>query len=137
VAAAEARVAERRVAELGVKLTRLQEVFKERIAAFREACYVLFGYRVEMTSEPGGGGAEGGAEPAVVFSLRPRHSDTARSTLTFRFKPPYKPRDMEMIPSDFSRRHQTEVDTFVGRFKSISAFTANLTMELFQQQTQC
>jgi hypothetical protein len=29
-----------------------------------------------------------------------------------------------------------EVDTFVRRFKSVPAFTANLTMDLFQRQTQ-
>lgn len=32
---------------------------------------------------------------------------------------------------------QREVDTFVDRFRSIPAFTANLTLEHFQKQTQC
>lgn len=36
-----------------------------------------------------------------------------------------------------SSRLQREVDTFVGRFNSIPALLANLTMELFQKQTQC
>jgi len=31
----------------------------------------------------------------------------------------------------------TQVDTFVNKFKSIPAFTANLTMEGFQKATQC
>ena len=36
-----------------------------------------------------------------------------------------------------SARLAREVETFVDRFRSIPAFTANLTMELFQKQTQC
>lgn len=47
------------------------------------------------------------------------------------------PSAMELVPNDFSKQMQREVETFVQRFKSIPAFTANLTMELFNRQTQC
>ena len=40
------------------------------------------------------------------------------------------------MPSDFSKLHQREVDTFIVRFKNVAAFTANLTMDLFQKETQ-
>ncbi len=44
---------------------------------------------------------------------------------------------MELLPNDFvAKRLRQEVDTFIGRFKSIPAFTANLTMENFQKHTQ-
>jgi len=36
-----------------------------------------------------------------------------------------------------SNRLAREVETFIDRFRSVPAFTANLTMELFQKQTQC
>lgn len=36
-----------------------------------------------------------------------------------------------------SNRLSREVETFIDRFRSVPAFTANLTMELFQKQTQC
>ncbi len=36
-----------------------------------------------------------------------------------------------------SARLQREVETFIDRFRSIPAFTANLTMDYFQKQTQC
>ena len=36
-----------------------------------------------------------------------------------------------------SARLSREVETFIDRFRSVPAFTANLTMELFQKQTQC
>lgn len=34
-----------RLSELEKTMVRLKEVTKERIVAFREACYALFGYR--------------------------------------------------------------------------------------------
>ncbi len=46
---------------------------------------------------------------------------------------------MEMLDTPFTTQpsRQQEVQTFIGKFRSIPAFTANLTMELFQKQTQC
>jgi hypothetical protein len=46
---------------------------------------------------------------------------------------------MEMLDTPFTAQphRQHEVQTFIHKFKSIPAFTANLTMELFQKQTQC
>ena len=45
---------------------------------------------------------------------------------------------MVLVPTDFSSSQLArEVETFIDRFKSIPAFTANLTMEYFQKQTQC
>lgn len=53
---------------------RLREVFKERIDAFREACFALFGYRIDMVSEATAAGAGVGAAPSYV-TLRPQHAD--------------------------------------------------------------
>lgn len=46
---------------------------------------------------------------------------------------------MEILETPFTAEpsRQREVQTFVHKFRSIPAFTANLTMELFQKQTQC
>lgn len=45
---------------------------------------------------------------------------------------------MELVPNAFTQgRAAREVETFVRKFNSIPAFTANLTMEGFQRQTQC
>ena len=46
---------------------------------------------------------------------------------------------MEMLDTPFTTQpsRQQEVQTFISKFRSIPAFTANLTMELFQKQTQC
>ncbi len=44
---------------------------------------------------------------------------------------------MELLPNEHvTKRLKQEVATFIGRFHSIPAFTANLTMENFQKHTQ-
>ena len=45
---------------------------------------------------------------------------------------------MELLPNEYvTKRLKRDVETFIGRFKSIPAFTANLTMENFQKNTHC
>ncbi|KAJ9514601.1 hypothetical protein QJQ45_016348 [Haematococcus lacustris] len=162
---AEIAVLKHKVAEADKASARLKEVFKERAAAFREAVYLLFGYRMELTSEATA--ARNAANAPTTITLRPQHADDAQAVLLFRSLPHpqvvlatllllpllalvstwccgdggaryTKERGMEMVATPFtSTRLAREVDTFVNRFRSIPALTANLTMELFQKQTQC
>ena len=39
------------VSELEKRESRLKEVFKTQVSNFREACFCLFGYRVDMASQ--------------------------------------------------------------------------------------
>lgn len=39
------------ISELEKRESRLKEVFKTQVSNFREACYCLFGYRVDMASQ--------------------------------------------------------------------------------------
>ena len=41
------------MAELERREARLKEVFTAQVANFREACYCLFGYRLDMASQVG------------------------------------------------------------------------------------
>jgi hypothetical protein len=62
-----------------------------------------------------------------------QHGDE-RMQLLFSMKP--KGTGMDLLPSEYvAKRLKTEVETFIVRFKSIPAFTANLTMENFQKHT--
>ena len=67
--------------------------------------------------------------------LKPQHGEEGdASQLAFRL---LRDGRMVLIPTAYTtRRLAREVETFVDRFKSIPALTANLTMELFQKQTQ-
>ena len=67
------------VAEAAKREERLKAVFGARAAEFREACYALFGYRVDMDSAGAAPVAPGGAPPpGTTFTLKPMHADDAR-----------------------------------------------------------
>lgn len=133
---AQASKAELRVRELERREVRLKEVFKERIDAFREACYFLFGYRVDMMSEATVMGAGVGTAP-TTFILHPAHAPDSRAILHFRFAANGK--GMELIPNEFTQQEpiRKQVEIFVHRMRSIAAFTANLTVDYFNAQTLC
>ena len=45
---------------------------------------------------------------------------------------------MVLVPNSYTQqRLKAETATFLDRFKCIAAFTANLTMDNFNKQTQC
>lgn len=76
----------------------------------------------------------GSREFKAQFALRPQQSEGANDELVFRL---HKDGRMVLVPNSFTtNKLQREVDTFIERFKSIPAFTANLTMEWFQRHTQ-
>ena len=90
---------------------RLKEVFQAQVANFREACYYLFGYRIDMAAEAIPAAAGVSAAP-TTFQLKPQHADDARALLLFRFKDGR----MELLPNEYTaKRLQKEVETFIGR----------------------
>ncbi|GLI71624.1 hypothetical protein VaNZ11_016893 [Volvox africanus] len=131
---AEITVLRRKVEECEKAMNRLKMVFKERITVFREACYSLFGYRVDMTAEATVAADAAGAP--TTFTLKPQHADDPAALLVFRCTSGGG--RMELVPNTFTReRLAREVETFVRKFNCIPALTANLTMDNFQKQTQC
>jgi mitotic spindle assembly checkpoint protein MAD1 len=128
----------RRLAEVQKVSDRLQQVFTKQIGTFREAVLLLFGYRVDMSTDPGQ------KEYRAKFILTPpsHHDDDDNNnskgagSLVFLML-----RDGSMTLQESGATSQVgklarEVETFIKRFKSIPAFTANLTMENFQKHTQ-
>ena len=116
----------RRAAELQKASDRLQQVFRRQITLFREAVYLLLGYRVEMEAEPRGG-------VRARLTLHPQHEDE-RAVLRFDL---LRAGGVALVPTELSTtRLAREVETFIDRFRSVPAFTANLTLENFQRQTQ-
>lgn len=131
---AEILLLRRQVHDADKAMARLKAVFKERITVFREACYSLFGYRVDMTAEATA--AAEAADAPTTFTLKPQHADDPGAVLVFRSSSGGT--HMELVPNAFtSGRCAREADTFIRKFSSIPAFTANLTMDNFQKQTQC
>jgi mitotic spindle assembly checkpoint protein MAD1 len=124
----EANLLRRRLAEAQKTSDRLQQVFTKQIATFRDAIKGLFGYSVEMTSDPAA------KEIRAQFILRPQHADEAGAELAFKM---LRDGRIAFVKTEYStRRLAREVETFVDRYRSVPAFTANLTMENFQRHTQ-
>ncbi|KAA6425687.1 MAG: hypothetical protein FRX49_04584 [Trebouxia sp. A1-2] len=131
---AQITVLQHKVADLEKAKTRLSQVFKAQIAGFREACYQMFGYQVDVVAEAAAVKA-GKAAAVSLYTLTPQHADDANAKLQFRMNREGK---MQLVTSHYvQNRLSKEVETFIDRFNSIAAFTANYTMEQFQKQTQC
>lgn len=85
-----------------------------------------------MTSEVTA--AADAANAATTYSLKPKNDDDVGAQLVFRFT---KEHGMKLVETEFTKKRlHREVETFVTKFDSIPAFTANLTIENFQKQTQ-
>jgi mitotic spindle assembly checkpoint protein MAD1 len=126
VAAAELAVLQRRCSELEKRESRYKAVFRESITHFREACRLIFGFSIDMAGER--------------FSLRSVYATRADETLVVRVA---RGADGDealhatLEPNEYTQRADMRrcIDTFIGRCKSVPAFTANITIELFNQMT--
>ena len=112
--------------ELEKRESRYKAVFRESITTFREACRLIFGFSVDMAGER--------------FTLRSMFATRADETLVVRVARGGDgdgPLEASLEPSSYTQRPDMtrQVETFIGRCRSVPAFTANLTMELFNQQT--
>jgi hypothetical protein len=101
-------------------------------AADRWPCSLRAPRRVDMTSE-----ASGAKDPAAAttsISLHPLAGGrSSEAVLQFRLS---KAKGIRLVPTPYSEGLRQQVDTFLSKYKSVPAFTANLTMELFNQATQ-
>ncbi|KAL3148911.1 hypothetical protein ABBQ32_001779 [Trebouxia sp. C0010 RCD-2024] len=131
---AQISVLQRQVADLEKAKTRLTQVFRAQVSSFREAVYQMFGYQVDVAAEATAV-KSGKAAASAVYTLKPQHADDANARFQFRMNPDQQ---LILVSNRYvqSQLHK-EVETFIVRFKSIPAFTANYTMEQFQKQTQC
>jgi mitotic spindle assembly checkpoint protein MAD1 len=136
VAEAELTVMRRRVADLEKREQRYMTVFKQKISTFREACYLIFGYKVDMGEDKSTG------QP--TFTLRSMYAARDDDALVMRVEPgkvgatgASSGGKVELLPTPYTSHPEVKmmVDTFIGRCRSVPGFVANLTMELFNTQT--
>ena len=129
--------AEARVAELEKFLARYKTVFKDQISAFREACFFLYGYKMDVddVAAPKVNSADAQVGVALAtkrFTLTSRFAKDSSECMVFNYVPGH---GLEMLPNPYSKSMQMEVDTFINKFRSIPAFLANHTMEAFNAAT--
>lgn len=108
----------RQLQEKAKHAERLKSMFTLKATEFREACFLLTGYKIEM--KPG------------EYKLRSMYSDSENDVLMFR-----KTDDgLQLLDTDFARKLDDDVVAVLKRFGSIPAFTATITTELFQKVTR-
>ena len=103
---------------------RLKQVFTRQIAMLRESIPKIFGYQLEMVSDPNS------KDTKAMFTLHPQGSQSNAKVV---FKLLYDG-SMSLVENDFTKKISKEIETFINKFSSIPGFIANMTLENFQKQ---
>ena len=92
---------------------RLIQVFSSQVSDFREACYQMFGYQIDVAAEAAPVKSGKIATASTVYTLKPQHADDKEAKFQFRMT---ATQQMQLLPSKFvQRRVQKEVETFIDR----------------------
>ena len=114
---------------------RLQEIFSQQIATFRESISLLFGWQLDMTSDPSNkkerarlsltikSEAPGGKQKRLAF----RMVDDGAAAGVGRTS-------VVLVETPFSKKHQKTVDTCITAMGSVPLFVANLTLDDIQNR---
>eukprot|EP01018_Ginkgo_biloba_P009534 Gb_26246 [translate_table: standard] len=116
------------IATLEKREERYKKVFAEKISVFRLACCSLFGYKIQMDEQQLPSGI-----PVTLFTLQSMYAQNDNEKLEFE----YESGNMNLRMNEYTSQTEIsrEVDVFLHKFHSIPAFTANLTVELFNRAT--
>ena len=101
------------VADLEKAKTRLTQVFRAQVSSFREACYQMFGYQIDVAAEAAPVKSGKMAAASAVYTLKPQHADDDSARFQFRMT---GSQQMELVRTKFVQRClQKEVETFIDR----------------------
>ncbi len=100
---------------------RLKEKFKERIGTFRNAIYLLTGYKIDMTTEG----------DAPQLRLRSMYSEQENDDLVFQ----WNKEGLQLMETSFAKKLDRKIFTYLSTCHSVPAFLSNLTLELFEKRT--
>lgn len=116
------------IATLEKREERYKKVFAEKISVFRLACCALFGYKIQMDEQQRPSGI-----PVTLFTLQSIYAQNDDEKLEFE----YESGNMNLQMNGYTSQAEIarEVNVFLHKFHSIPAFTANLTVELFNRST--
>jgi len=104
---------------------RLKEMFRERINSYREAVYLLFGYKVELYSAdsvPGG-------HPQL--KLKSLYAENPDDSLIFQWKDDV----LELMETPFAASLDEHVMQTLRSSNAVPVFLANVSLDLFEKQT--
>ncbi|XP_053551289.1 mitotic spindle assembly checkpoint protein MAD1 [Bombina bombina] len=104
-----------------LKNQRLREVFQTKIHEFRTACYMLTGYRIDITTE----------NQYRLTSMYAEHKD---DSLLFKTSSSSGGK-MQLLETEFSLTLRDLIDLHLHHQHSIPAFLSAVTLDLFSRQT--
>ncbi|KAJ3678028.1 hypothetical protein LUZ60_001831 [Juncus effusus] len=116
------------VAVLEKREERYKSVFAEKISVFRRACCSLFGYKITMDDQKGPNGI-----PVTRFTLQSIYAQSDYEKLEF----DYESGTANILVNEYTSESDIaqQIEIFIRKMNSIPAFTANLTMDMFNKQT--
>ena len=106
------------------RMDRLKALFKKKISSFKEAVYLLTGFKVDMTTD----------EKRPQLRIRSMYAEQEDDSLLFRW-----PREggggLELLETDFCSRIDESDFAYLRRCNSVPAFLSTITLSLFENQT--
>ncbi|EGD73364.1 hypothetical protein PTSG_11485 [Salpingoeca rosetta] len=109
---------EREVEQRDIRLKRLKEVFNNNVREFREACYELLGYQIDVVQ-------------ASRYRLHSMYAESADDYLLFASSP----QGLQLLETQFSASLDERILANLHRFHSIPAFLSAITVDLFSKST--
>ncbi|XP_063286499.1 mitotic spindle assembly checkpoint protein MAD1 [Pelobates fuscus] len=103
-----------------LKNQRLREVFQTKIHEFRTVCYMLTGYRIDITTEN-------------QYRLTSMYAEHKEDNLLF--KAATSGGKLQLLETDFSLTLRDFIDLHLHHQNSIPAFLSAVTLDLFSRQT--
>ena len=104
---------------------RLKEMFRERITTFREAVYLLTGYKIDLYSAD----SSSGGYPKL--KLRSMYAENPEDSLLFQWRDD----TLELIETPFVSKLDPKLFAYLNQCNSVPSFLSNVTIELFDSQT--
>ena len=104
---------------------RLKEMFRERITCFREAVYLLTGFKIDLFSP------DGAASSHPRLKLRSMYAEEAEDNLLFQWRGDA----LELVETPFVNSMDPRLLSILKGTNSVPAFLSNITLELFEKQT--
>mmetsp|Transcript_20525 Transcript_20525/g.39576 ORF Transcript_20525/g.39576 Transcript_20525/m.39576 type:complete len:704 (-) Transcript_20525:124-2235(-) len=115
----EAERAKREAQEGSTRLERLRTVFRQKVSEFREACYCMTGYKIELMI--------GGDK----YRLRPMYAGSENEDIIIQFHNG----QLSVLETDFVRSLDSQTKALMTKFHSVPAFLSQITIDLFNQTT--
>ena len=106
-------------------MDRLKALFRQKITKFKEAVYLLTGFKIDMTTD---------AKQWPQLRVRSMYAERENDLLLFRWSQA-EGGGLELLETDFCSRLDEDIIAYLTRCNSIPAFLSTVNLDLFEKQT--